>query len=181
MRSISRGLAVAVVLLVAAVSTSVAATGRASGPTSSATTKGPSGRAVTLTVRKGHGGGGGWCAKVEAGGEGALSGEHCGSGAARGLHGAYVADCGTHELIAYGAVRPSVSVMQPRRGRRPRFAAHAPRPDGVRFAGDHYVIVVDLRQADPRLVARRDGKTLTRVDFASEARHCDGLGLIGVF
>ena len=171
----------AVALLISAARTSIAASSAMSGATSSVTTKGRSGRTVTLTLRKGRGAVSSWCAKVERGGERTLSGDHCGNGAAGGLHGAYVADCSAHELLAYGTVASSVSVTQPRRNRQRRFAAYAPPPDGVRLAGDGYVIVVDLREADPRLVARRDGKTLGRVDFASDARACDGLGLLGIF
>jgi hypothetical protein len=145
------------------------------------TAQSPSGRTVELTVRKGKSSAGAWCAKVAVRGERPVSHQSCDSGAERGLHGAFIADCTARELIAYGAVRRSVSVMQPRPGRRPIVAVHAPRPAGVRFLGDHYLIVVDLREANPRLVARRMGKTIARVDLARDARECDGLGVMGGF
>src|SRR4051794_38113310 len=148
--------------------------GAASGSsrTSSVTTRSPSGRTVVLTVRKGRGEASAWCAKVSVRGVRRVTHQHCDSGARHGLHGAFIADCKAHELIADGAVAPAVQVMQPRSGRGPSIAAHAPRPAGVRFAGDHYLIVVDLSEAHPRLVARRDGRTIARVDLADEAREC---------
>ena len=170
-------------LLTAIVATPIAlASGSDSGgEVSSATAKTPTGRTVTLTVRKGKGPASSWCAKAAVGGERTVSQEHCGRGADEGLHGAFIADCEARELIADGAVRPSIEIVQPRPGRRAITATYAQRPSGVRFHGHHYVLVVDLRERHPRLVARRAGQTIANVNFTREARACDGLAITGGF
>src|SRR5258705_11598384 len=169
-------------LLTALVATPVAlASGGDSGGRSSASAETPTGRTVTLTVRKASGPASAWCAKAAIGGDRPVSAQSCGRGADQGLHGAFMADCKARELIAYGAVRPSIEVAQPRHGRRSITAAHAKRPSGVRFRGDHYVIVVDLRERHPRLVARQAGETIANVNFTREARACDGLAITGGF
>jgi hypothetical protein len=169
-------------LLTALVATPVAlASGSDSGARSSVSAKTPTGRTVTLTVRKGQGPASAWCAKVAIAGDRPVSQESCGRGADQGLHGQFIADCQARELIAYGAVRPAIDVAQPRRGRRSISATHAQRPSGVSFRGDHYVLVVDLRERHPRLVARRAGRTIANVDFTREAHECDGLAVTGGF
>ena len=151
------------------------------GAVSSVSAKTPTGRTVTLTVRKGKGPASAWCAKAAIGGERPVSQEHCGRGADDGLHGSFIADCEGRELIASGAVRPSIDIAQPRPGRRSITASYADRPRGVRFRGHHYVLVVDLRERHPRVVARRAGQTIANVNFTREARACDGLAITGGF
>jgi hypothetical protein len=134
-----------------------------------------------MTVRKDSGTPGlaAWCATVAIRGDRPVSDNHCDTGAGAGLHGAFIADCRAHELIAYGAVRPSVTVFQPRSGRRPILAVYAPNPAGVRFSGDNYLIVVDLREAHPSLVARLAQRTIAQVPLS--AVDCSGLGVVGGF
>jgi hypothetical protein len=155
------------------------ASGSDSSTPSSVSAETPTGRTVTLTVRKGRGSASAWCAKVSIRGD--LSQESCGDGADAGLHGAFIADCKARELIADGAVRRAIEIAQPRPGRRSITATHAPRPSGVRFRGNHYVLVVDLSERHPRLVARRAGRTIANVNFTREARACDGLAITGGF
>jgi hypothetical protein len=171
----------AFLLLTALVATPVALASRADDGRSSATATTPTGRTVTLTVRKGQGPASSWCAKATVRGESSVSQEHCGRGAEAGLHGTFIADCKARELVADGAVRPSIDVAQPRPGRRSITATYAQRPSGVRFRGHHYVVVVDLRERHPRLVARRAGRTVANVNFTREARACDGLAITGGF
>lgn len=148
--------------------------------TASATT--PSGRVVTLTVHRDRRSAPGWCAEIAIAGDRPVEHEHCDRGADPGLDGAFIADCVAGELIAYGAVRRGVTIVQPRRDRRAITATYAPRPAGVRFRGQHYVIAVDLKQRRPRLLARQHGRTMDAANLADEARRCrDGLAVIGWF